>query len=172
MLAPPGGIGYTALAGVLTVTHIARSRFGPRATSRHHDCRLTGGSWSPHTDTPFHASSSARSGSRVVFSVLKERPLRFQSRLLCHTSSTDSISDLLQRPSDQPPVPPGSSSLDTAHWCGDWTHCFISKNSILSGTVPEFLSACLANGGAAIGASRPAPTLSGTTIAADSSPPG
>ena len=46
------------------------------------------------------------------------------------------------------------------------------SHSILSGTVPELRSVCEAKGGAAIGAGMPANGLSGTTIAADSSPPG
>ena len=51
-------------------------------------------------------------------------------------------------------------------------HFFASKKSILSGTVPEFFSVWLPKGGAAIGAGMPAPTWSGTSMAAASSPPG
>lgn len=51
-------------------------------------------------------------------------------------------------------------------------HFFASKKIIFSGTVPEFSRVCLAKGGALIGAGMPAPTCSGTTMGADSSPPG
>ena len=53
-----------------------------------------------------------------------------------------------------------------------WLESLAPSHSIFSGTVPELSSVCLANGGALIGAGMPAPTLSGTTIAASSSPPG
>lgn len=66
---------------------------------------------------------------------------------------------------------PGTLS-DTRKGSRERVYFLASKKIILSGTVPELSSVCEANGGASMGAGMPAPGASGTTIGADSSPPG